>query len=93
MSTFGPPVKDRKPRISLDDVESLSRGRPSRSKEGSRMLPHRLTQAERVKLEVAKKRGYLKLPINAPRDNLINVYKLWCQAKNIEFIVKTAEEE
>ena len=93
MSAFGPPVKKRKPKISLDDVESLSRGRPSRSKEGSRMLPHRLTQAERVKLEVAKKRGYLKLSLNAPRDNLINVYKLWCQATNREFIVRNPEEE
>jgi hypothetical protein len=90
---FDPPMKKRKPKITLDDVDSLSRGQPSRSKEGSRALPHRLTQSERIKLEVAKKRGYLQLPLNAPRDNLINIYKLWCQATNKEFIVKSHDDE
>lgn len=34
-------------RPSLDDVERLSKGKPSKSKMGSRAVPHRLTQAER----------------------------------------------
>jgi hypothetical protein len=80
-------VKKEKPKIDLDDVLALSKGRKSRSKEGSRMLPHRLTQSERVKLAVAQKRGYLKLPLKTLRDNLLNVYKLWCQATNRELIV------
>jgi len=84
-------VKRKPTKIDLDDVDALSRGKSSRSKEGSRDLPHRLTQVERIKLEVAKKRGFLKLPLKTPRDNLINVYKLWCQAVGKEFIVKRGD--
>jgi hypothetical protein len=80
-------MKKKSADISRDDVESLSRGQRSRSKSGSRRIPHRLTQAERVKFEVAKKRGYLKLPINAPRENLINVYRLWCEAAGSECVI------
>ena len=86
-------MKKKKPKINLDDVVALSKGQKSRSKEGSRMLPHRLTQSERIKLAVAQKRGYLKLPLKTPRDNLLNVYKLWCEATGREFIVKYPNEE
>jgi hypothetical protein len=74
-------------KLSLDDVQALSKGQRSKSKSGSRRIPHRLTKEERVKFEVAKKRGYLKIPLNAPRQNLINVYRLWCEVTGREFVL------
>jgi hypothetical protein len=67
-------------RINKDDVERLSRGRPSRAKAGSRSIGHRLTQRERALFEGAKRQGFLKLPAAGVRENVINVYRLWCAA-------------
>jgi hypothetical protein len=78
----------KKKTLSLDDVERLSRGESSRSRQGSRAIPHRLTKDERQKFEAAKRRGYLKLPLRTPRDNLLNIYKLWCEATGRDFIVQ-----
>jgi len=77
-----------KKRISKDDVELLSRGKPSKTKRGSRAIPHRLTAEERILFEAAKKRGVLKIAANRPRANLLNVYKLWCEATDTDFIIK-----
>jgi hypothetical protein len=71
-------------KISKDDVERLSKGLSSKSKTGSRNVPHRLTKKERIVFESAKKVGYLKLPANCRRENLVNIYLLWCQACGIE---------
>lgn len=71
-------------KLSKDDVEKLSRGEASRSRVGSRNTPHRLTAKERILFEAAKKRGYLKLPKTKVRENLINIYTLWCEANGIE---------
>jgi hypothetical protein len=70
----------KKNSISKDDVEKLSRGKPTRSKSGSRSIGHRLTQKERTLFEAAKIQGYLKIPLTGCRQNVINIYQKWCEA-------------
>ena len=76
------------PKPSKDDVERLSRGMPTRAKIGSRNTGHRLTQKERILFAAAQKQGFLKLPVTGIRSNVLNVYKLWCEAQGRECIVK-----
>ena len=64
-----------------DDVERLSRGKSSRSKIGSRSTPHRLTQKERILFEAAQRQGFLKVPASGIRPNVLNIYRLWCEAE------------
>lgn len=71
-----------------DDVERLSRGRPTRARIGSRRIGHRLTQKERQLFEAAQRQGFLKIPVTGIRPNVLNVYRLWCAAEGREFIVK-----
>jgi len=66
---------------SLDDVSNLSRGKPTRSRCGSRYIPHRLTLIERDAFEAAKRRGFLVLRPHL-RENLLNVWSKWCSALN-----------
>ena len=80
-------MPQKHPKITKDDVQSLSRGHSSRSKCGSKHIPHRLTQRERIKFQVAQKRGFLKMPINHTRDNLINIYRLWCESTGQKCII------
>jgi hypothetical protein len=70
-----------------DDVDRLSRGKPTRSKSGSRQIPHRLTKKERFLFAAAQRQGFLKVPLSGIRPNLLNVYQLWCEAVGKEFIV------
>lgn len=76
-----------------DDIERLSRGEPTRAKIGSRRIGHRLTQKERVLFEAAKRQGYLKLPVVGLRDNVENVYRLWCQATGKDCVVRRGSLE
>lgn len=71
-----------------DDVERLSRGKPTRSRIGSRRIGHRLTEKERLLFEAARRQGFLKLPVNGIRSNVVNIYRLWCAAEGREFVVK-----
>lgn len=71
-----------------DDVDRLSRGKPTRAKIGSRRIGHRLTQKERLLFEAATRQGFLKLPITGIRPNVLNVYRLWCEAEGRDFIIK-----
>ena len=73
--------------ISKDDVEKLSRGLPTRSRRGSRSMGHRLTQKERRLFEFAKRQGFLNLPVGGLRDNVVNIYRLWCEAEGRPCIV------
>ncbi|NBX02085.1 hypothetical protein EBR11_06115 [bacterium] len=72
----------------FDDIERLSRGKSTRSKIGNRGIGHRLTQKERILFEAAKRQGFLKIPVTGIRTNVINIYRLWCQASNRPFITK-----
>lgn len=71
-----------------DDIERLSRGDPTRGRIGHRGVGHRLTQKERILFEAAKRQGFLKIPVAGIRPNVINVYRLWCQAVRRDFIAR-----
>ena len=73
-----------------DDVERLSRGLATRAKIGNRGVGHRLTQKERILFEAAKRHGFLKIPSGGIRKNVLNVYRLWCQATDREFLTRQA---
>jgi hypothetical protein len=70
-----------------DDIERLSRGKSTRLRIGSRQIPHRLTQKERILFEVAQRQGFLKVPVAGIRSNVLNIYKLWCDAEGKDCIV------
>ena len=74
--------------ILKDEVEWLSQGLPTRSRLGSRAIGHRLTQKERILFEAAKRQGFLKLPVTGLRDNVRNIYRLWCEAEGRPCVVK-----
>lgn len=80
--------KKTKPRISKDDVLKLSQGLPTRSKRGSRNTGHRLTQKEQALFDAARRQGFLKLPASGLRDNVENVYRLWCEAAGVPCVIK-----
>ena len=80
------------PRPRKDDVERLSRGQPTRAKIGSRSVGHRLTQRERILFEAAQRNGFLKVPVKGIRPNVVNIYRLWCEAEGRPFIIKSEPE-
>ena len=80
-------MKPSMSRIRKDDVEKLSRGMPTRSRCGSRSIGHRLTQKERILFEAAQRHGFLKLPVSGLRPNVVNIYRLWCEAEGRTCIV------
>lgn len=71
--------KCQPPPSSKDDIEALSRGKPTKSKVGDVTVGHRLTQKERLLFERAKKSGILKLPLSGIRANVKNIYLKWCE--------------
>lgn len=76
------------PKPDKNDIERLSRGKSTRAKIGNRNVGHRLTQKERILFQAAKRQGFLKVPVGGIRENVINIYRLWCQAEGCPFIVK-----
>ena len=74
-------------RPTKDDVERLSRGKSTRSRVGSRQIPHRLTCKERILFEAAQRQGFLKVPMAGIGSNVLSIYKLWCDAEGVEYIV------
>lgn len=76
------------PKPDKDDVERLSRGESTRGRIGNRGVRHRLTQKERILFEAAKHRGFLKIPASGIRKNVVNIYRLWCQATGREFVTR-----
>jgi len=72
-------------RPSLDDVEALSHGKPTRTKVGSRGIPHHLYKHEREAFEAAKRRNYCKVH-KKDRVNIANIWYLWCLAKGMPCI-------
>lgn len=77
-----------KSRPNKDDIDRLSRGEPTRARIGSRKIGHRLTQKERVLFEAAKRQGYLKIPVVGLRENVVNIYRLWCEAEGRECVLR-----
>lgn len=73
-------------KITLDDIEHISRGKSSKNKIGSRAVPHRLTQKERIWFECAKKAKYLSMN-KTLRLNVIHIYQKYCIATERQCIV------
>ena len=69
----------RSPAITKDDVARLTRGKPSKSRCGSRQIRHRLRLDELEQLNIARSRGYL-LVHPSTRTALKNAWYLDCAA-------------
>jgi hypothetical protein len=72
---------DKDHTVSPDDVERLIRGKPSKSRAGSRHIRHRLRQDELKRLSIARERGFLLLTPST-RTALRNSWWLDCQARS-----------
>jgi len=76
--------------MTIDSIELLSRGKPTPGKVGSRGVPHRLRQEERVVVEAAKRKGYLALPPESKGvrwRNLRNCFMDYCSAVQFPSVV------
>ncbi len=74
------------PRIKVEEVINITRSKASPHKIGSRGIPHRLTQKERIIFERACREGVLRVPLTGTRENLKNAYWLYCQTQGKEYI-------
>mmetsp|Transcript_14809 Transcript_14809/g.37071 ORF Transcript_14809/g.37071 Transcript_14809/m.37071 type:complete len:392 (-) Transcript_14809:26-1201(-) len=76
-------------RPTLDDVERISWGKPARKKcTGSRGVPHRLNQDERMLYVMAKRKGFVEFSGSGYRRErsgapLVNTYRNWCDARGV----------
>lgn len=69
--------------FSIDDVYNLAKGKPTKSKIGSRAIPARLNKYEWEQFETAQKKGFLVVT-DKTRWALQNIWVLYCEARNIE---------
>lgn len=74
------------PKLKLEHIDALSKGKKSGIRIGSRAVPHHLYAYEREEYERALKRGYLTIDTRS-RPNLENLWMLVCQSREIECIV------
>jgi len=76
-------------RPSLDDIERISKGLAATKRGvGSRMVPHRLNNAERIEWDLAKSRKFLQLRGTGWRKErgdspLANIYRNYCDSQAI----------
>ena len=74
-------------RPTVQGVERISWGKPAKKKgTGSRGIPHRLNQDERVQFDLARRKGFLEVAGSAWRSQrrdapLLNTYRSLCDAK------------
>ena len=68
-----------------DDIESLTKSKSTKSKIGSKDVGHRLTKQEKAAFNRGKQKGFIST-FKRQRDNLSNVWSLWCKAENIPYI-------
>ena len=81
-------VDPPRPRVSAADRSSRRPHHLDSAGLGNRGVGHRLTQKERILFEAAKRQGFLKIPVSGIRKNVINIYRLWCQASDREFTTR-----
>lgn len=74
------------PKIKLEHIDALSKGKKSWIWIGNRWIPHHLYAHERGEYERALKRGYLILD-KSDRANLENLWILVCQTRDVECII------
>ena len=74
-------------RPTVDDVVRISWGKPAKKKgTGSRGVPHRLNQDERVSFDFACKKGFVEIDGSGWRKQrrdapLANTYRSYCDAR------------
>ncbi len=69
----------------IEDILSLSKGKPSKNKVGSRSTPHRLNKFERAEFEIAIKKGFLKYN-SKTRLAIQNTFEEFQRARNLPAI-------
>ena len=75
-------------RPTIDDIDKISRGQAAKKRgTGSRAVPHRLNEKERVEFDLAKKRRFVSLRGTGWRAErgdspLANIYRNYCDAVN-----------
>jgi len=79
-------------RPTIQDVERISFGKPAKKKgTGSRGVPHRLNEDERILFDQARRKGFLEVNGSGWRSErrdapLVNTYRSLCDAKGQAFI-------
>ncbi len=74
------------PKLKLEHIDALSKGKKSGIRIGSRAIPHHLYAYEREDYERALKRGYLIVDTRS-RPNLENLWMLVSEARKSECII------
>lgn len=74
------------PKIKLEHIDALSKGKKSGIRMGSRAVPHHLYEYERSEYERALRRGYLVVDIT-DRVNLENLWMLVAKSKDTDCLV------
>lgn len=70
-----------------DDILRLAKGKASIKRIGSRSVAHRLNKHEWERLEIALRKGYLKVK-KSDRSSLVNVYEELMEASGSKPIIK-----
>jgi hypothetical protein len=74
------------PKIKLEHIDALSKGKKSGIRLGSRAVPHHLYAYEREEYERALKRGYLVID-RSDRVNLQNLWMLVSESRGAECLI------
>ena len=74
------------PKMRIEHIDRLIRGKPSGLKIGSRNVGHHLNDHELELYRRSLKKGYLELDVRA-RENLWNVWEKVCEVKKWPFYV------
>ncbi len=80
------------PKIKLEHIDALSKGKKSGIRIGSRAVPHHLHTYEREEYERALRRGYLTIDARS-RPNLANLWMLVSESRGKECIILTRDGE
>eukprot|EP00741_Cyanophora_paradoxa_P025269 tig00000361_g24388.t1 len=67
-------------KLDLDDINRLTKGDATKAKGGSRNVPHRLTQSERLLFEIARTQRFAVLK---DRENVRNIWEKYCHMKGM----------
>lgn len=70
----------------LDAINSISKGRSTRLRIGSRSIPHRLNKIEKEALERSELTGFLEV-YEWNRQNIENIYEKLCNAKGRPILI------
>jgi hypothetical protein len=74
------------PKVKLEHIDALSKGKKSGIRLGSRAVPHHLYAYEREEYERALKRWYLVVD-RTDRVNLENLWMLVCESRGSEYLI------